>query len=386
MVAAAITRSPSTDDEDAPVAGRHLELGERAVVRRARRAALPRAAPAPAGRSARARASSPRASSRATSPSASNRTAASICDEISVRSVEGLGRVHRSLTLTQADTAAQCVSADEVLSEVLRRPRHAPGGDDRLLRARSRSSRSSSSRFALLGLFGRADASDFLVRELQRGLPGELAQEHRQARPHGAGQRGRARDHRRRRFLLWSSLSLFSALESAFNIVYGRPNRPFLHGKALAAALMVGLARRALRRASSSARSASTCSNRYAPGVRAQPGGRVRALDRRVARSRVFVFLARVYHLLTNADADAARRAAGRGRGDARARGDVPGRCRSTSASRATRPPQALRRPGDPARLALRDGERDRARRRGQLVAPSAESPPQRRVARPGRP
>ncbi len=39
--------------------------------------------------------------------------------------------------------------------------------------------------------------------------------------------------------LLWSSLSLFSVLESAFNIVYGRPNRPFLHGKALAFVLLV---------------------------------------------------------------------------------------------------------------------------------------------------
>ncbi len=38
--------------------------------------------------------------------------------------------------------------------------------------------------------------------------------------------------------LLWSSLSLFSALESAFNIVYGRPNRPFLRGKGLAVAYM----------------------------------------------------------------------------------------------------------------------------------------------------
>ncbi len=38
--------------------------------------------------------------------------------------------------------------------------------------------------------------------------------------------------------LLWSSLSLFSALESAFNIIYGRPNRPFLRGKALAVAYM----------------------------------------------------------------------------------------------------------------------------------------------------
>ena len=39
--------------------------------------------------------------------------------------------------------------------------------------------------------------------------------------------------------LLWSSLSLFSALESAFNIVYGRPNRSFLQGKGVAAIVMV---------------------------------------------------------------------------------------------------------------------------------------------------
>lgn len=40
--------------------------------------------------------------------------------------------------------------------------------------------------------------------------------------------------------LLWSSVSLFSALESAFNIMYGRPNRPFLRGKALATVYMSG--------------------------------------------------------------------------------------------------------------------------------------------------
>ena len=40
--------------------------------------------------------------------------------------------------------------------------------------------------------------------------------------------------------LIWTSLSLFSVLESAFNIVYGRPNRSFLHGKALALLLMIG--------------------------------------------------------------------------------------------------------------------------------------------------
>ena len=39
-------------------------------------------------------------------------------------------------------------------------------------------------------------------------------------------------------FIFWTSLSLFSVLESAFNIVYGRPNRSFLHGKALALGLL----------------------------------------------------------------------------------------------------------------------------------------------------
>ena len=52
--------------------------------------------------------------------------------------------------------------------------------------------------------------------------------------------RGRRQQHPRQRrhlgliggvFLLWTSLSLFSVLESAFNIVYGRPNRSFLHGR-----------------------------------------------------------------------------------------------------------------------------------------------------------
>ena len=58
----------------------------------------------------------------------------------------------------------------------------------------------------------------------------------------GAGdprQRDRARACSAAAFLLWSSLSLFSVLESAFNIVYDRPNRAFLRGKALASLMMV---------------------------------------------------------------------------------------------------------------------------------------------------
>ena len=58
--------------------------------------------------------------------------------------------------------------------------------------------------------------------------------------------------------LLWSSLSLFSALESALNIVYGLPNRRFLHGKLLAAAADGERRSSRCSPASSSAGSAST--------------------------------------------------------------------------------------------------------------------------------
>jgi YihY family inner membrane protein len=40
--------------------------------------------------------------------------------------------------------------------------------------------------------------------------------------------------------LAWSSVSLISALESAFNLVYDRPNRAFLHGKGVAVVFTLG--------------------------------------------------------------------------------------------------------------------------------------------------
>ncbi|MFN2629952.1 MAG: YihY/virulence factor BrkB family protein [Gaiellaceae bacterium] len=92
---------------------------------------------------------------------------------------------------------------------------------------------------ALLGLAQRADASDFFVRELKRAFPSSSLQSiltlvHRvQENATTLGIIGGVA-------LLWSSLSLFSALESAFNIVYGKPNRSFLRGKALAGGIMVG--------------------------------------------------------------------------------------------------------------------------------------------------
>jgi membrane protein len=40
--------------------------------------------------------------------------------------------------------------------------------------------------------------------------------------------------------LIWASLGFFSVLESAFNIVYGLPNRPFFRGKIIALLIAIG--------------------------------------------------------------------------------------------------------------------------------------------------
>jgi membrane protein len=91
---------------------------------------------------------------------------------------------------------------------------------------------------ALLGLARQVDASTYLVKELERAFPGSsvssIVHAVRTIQKHatalgiigGVG-------------LLWTSIGLFSVLESAFNIVYGQPNRPFLRGKALALLLMI---------------------------------------------------------------------------------------------------------------------------------------------------
>ena len=92
---------------------------------------------------------------------------------------------------------------------------------------------------ALLGLVHQASQSSFFVRELQKTFPSTSvtsilnAVRAIQANATALGIVGGA-------FLLWSSLSFFSVLESAFNIVYGRPNRGWLHGKARATVMMVG--------------------------------------------------------------------------------------------------------------------------------------------------
>jgi membrane protein len=92
---------------------------------------------------------------------------------------------------------------------------------------------------SLLAFTGRAGESSFLVREINQAVPeapvSDIARLVRTVQDNAAalGIFGAA-------FLFWAALSLFSVLESAFNIVYGKPNRPFLHGKGLALALMTG--------------------------------------------------------------------------------------------------------------------------------------------------
>ena len=151
---------------------------------------------------------------------------------------------------------------------------------------------------ALLGLSGRANESSYFVTELKRVFPrasissivGVVRAIQGNATSLGLIGGG---------FLLWSSLSLFSVLESAFNIVYDRPNRPFLHGKALAVVFMLaslvtlfagllvgGLGAHVL--------------NRFAPGFLGN-GVVAYGLSIVVSTLAVFVFLVSAYRYLTNA-------------------------------------------------------------------------------------
>jgi membrane protein len=151
---------------------------------------------------------------------------------------------------------------------------------------------------ALLGLSGRADESSYVVTELKRAFPGasitgivktvRTVQDNATALGIVGGVA-----------LLWASLSLFSVLESAFNIVYDRPNRSFLRGKALAIVFMttslvvlfVGLLAGSL---------GFDVLKRYVPGFAGSP---VAAYTISVVLSTmgVFAFVLSAYHRLTNA-------------------------------------------------------------------------------------
>ena len=168
-------------------------------------------------------------------------------------------------------------------------------------------------------------------------------------------------------FVGWTSLSLFSVLESAFNIVYGKPNRSFLHGKLIAVILLVGslitlfvgllagsVGYRVLRRFAGG-----FFENEYVAY-----GASVL-----ISTISVFIFLFSVYYLLTNEKLTFQEVLPGNARRDDRARGELPAPAALPPAlERRDRAP-GVRRARAPARLALPDGERDRLRRRGQLVA-----------------
>jgi membrane protein len=152
---------------------------------------------------------------------------------------------------------------------------------------------------SLLGLTGRADESSFLVKEIKHTLPGtpidriidlvHTVQDNAAALGVVGGLA-----------LLWTSLSLFSVLESAFNIVYGRPNRSFLHGKGLASVLMVGSLVTLFVALLSGSLGVSALQE-YAPGF-VSSYVTAYALSIAVSLLGVFIFLVSCYYVLTNED------------------------------------------------------------------------------------
>ena len=152
---------------------------------------------------------------------------------------------------------------------------------------------------ALLGYTGRAEESSYLVEELRRLFPSSSIEdivrvvEAITSNATTLGLIGLA-------FLLWTSLSLFSVLESAFNIVYGRPNRSFLHGKGLATLFMAGSII-ALSAALVLGSIGFDLLRRFAPDFISN-GVVAYALSMLISTSAVFIFLVVAYERLTNAN------------------------------------------------------------------------------------
>jgi membrane protein len=151
---------------------------------------------------------------------------------------------------------------------------------------------------ALLGFTGRADETSYLVEGLQHVLPSRSISDVVrvvEAITENATTLGIIGGS----FLLWTSLSLFSVLESAFNIVYRRPNRAFLRGKAVASLFMVtslivlfvGLVAGSI---------GYDLLKRFAPGF-VSNGFVAYGLSVFVSMTSVFLFLVTAYYKLTNA-------------------------------------------------------------------------------------
>jgi membrane protein len=231
-----------------------------------------------------------------TAPLSSRTTAASTCEEISVRSASALA-ASIGETLTEPHTAA------------VRRPLRQPIA--KFYRDRGPHLAAMIAYFGLLssvsliflalalfGFTGRADESSYLVKELQRLFPSQSITdivsvvEAITSNATTLGLLGGA-------FLVWTSLSLFSVLESAFNIVYARPNRSFLRGKFLATLFMAG-SLIVLFIALVVGSIGFDLLKRFAPGFVAN-GVVAYGLSVLVSTLAVFVFLVVAYERLTNA-------------------------------------------------------------------------------------
>ena len=150
---------------------------------------------------------------------------------------------------------------------------------------------------ALFALAGQQDESSALVTELKRIFPGSSVTDI--VRVVNAIERNAAAlGIIGAVTVLWTSLSLFNALESAFNIVYGRPNRSFLHGKALAVLIMFG-SLLALFAGLLVGSLGAEVLNRVAPGVIGNFYVAY-ALSMVVSTGATFAFLVSMYYLLTN--------------------------------------------------------------------------------------
>jgi membrane protein len=146
---------------------------------------------------------------------------------------------------------------------------------------------------SLIGVLERQNEQSFLVEELEQVLPGQsvggliaLVENIRlNARSYGLiGFVG----------LLWSSLGFLSAIESALNIVYDVPNRPFVRQKLLTVALVVlGLC------ALFASLVVTTWVQRHSPDLGTALNGTV-LLSVAFSAGVSFVFLLVIYRLLPN--------------------------------------------------------------------------------------
>ena len=224
---------------------------------------------------------------------------------------------------------------------------------------------------ALLGLGGRTTESSYFVEELEKVFPSASVSsivsgvDKIRRNATSLGLIGGA-------FLLWSSLSLFSVLESAFNIVYDRPNRSFLHGKARATLFMlVGLVTLFVGLLVGGV-GAHTL-DRFAPGFLANTYV-AHGVSVVVSSIAIFLFLIFAYRFLTNVDLTLVQVLPGSDRRDRRAGGDIPGPPALPGLLQAQRLGSGDRRTAPAPDLALRDGQRDRVRSGDQLEPVAAAS------------